>query len=148
METIENNKLIAEFMGAFCEMVDHTEGNEDYCKSEGIDKWLIPTWSKPEGYNENKWGWGKYRMGYFEYHESWDWLMPVVEKIDDMFTEKYSVSVVMESLNQSIITIHFHQPDPTKKRIVKQFINTSESKISSLYKTIVEFIIWYNNVNK
>ena len=123
MEMADYNKLIAEFMGAVCEMVDHTEGNEDFCKNEGIDKWLIPTWSKPDGYNEDKWGWGKYRMGYFEYHESWDWLMPVVDKIENL---KYSVEIVGNYCKISHIQCSQH------------------SKILATYKAIAEFIKWYN----
>ena len=124
---IENNKLIAEFMGAVCEMVDHTEGNEDYCEREEIDKWLIPTWSKPEGYNENKWGWGKYRMGYFEYHESWDWLIPVVEKC-----------LIGEA----------EQPLQARILINKIYEALCNTNVKDTHKEVIEFIKWHNEQNK
>ena len=55
---IENNKLIADFMG-----VDYS-GNLDYMLRIGL---FIP-------FTENC----------LNYHNSWDWLMPVVEKINEL----------------------------------------------------------------
>ena len=53
MNTTENNKLIAEFMGCTedFDLITHTS-----------DKW----WSDPKTH---------------KYHTEWDWLMPVVQKI-------------------------------------------------------------------
>ena len=80
METIENNKLIAEFMGS-------KYINEPFKDSKGEmqDFWH---WSKPDN------GYPRdmnidtapemstaYMIENFSYHKSWDWLMPVVEKI-------------------------------------------------------------------
>jgi hypothetical protein len=67
METEENNKLISEFMGA--ELDDYC-AHYDECK-------INPTLIK--GVNPN---WREYDK--MEYHISWDWLMPVVEKIMDL----------------------------------------------------------------
>lgn len=83
MTTIEGNKIIAEFMGAKCEMIDHTKGNEDYLKSIGQTEWLIPTWTKPEGLPEEV-GWAIYQLGDFQYNSSWDWLMPAAKKFDEL----------------------------------------------------------------
>lgn len=148
-ETIENNKLIAEFMGAVCKMEDYTKGNEDYCKENGIDKWLIPIWSMPEGYNENKWGWGKYRLGRFEYHSSWDWLMPVVEKIETMnLTDKtnhlpeffimYDEREELKGWYWSISII---------KLFRKECLGREKSRIDAVYSAVIEFIKWHNQQN-
>ena len=62
METTENNKLIAEFMGAISEGDNNIykipdERGDDYAPFRCLDLNL-------------------------EYNTSWDWLMPVVEKIE------------------------------------------------------------------
>ena len=59
-EIIEGNKLIAEFEGL------EQDGNY---------------WYRPTGNTEGLMYTHKYRR--LEYHTSWDWLMPVVEKIKD-----------------------------------------------------------------
>lgn len=152
----ENNNLIAEFMGAVCKMVDHTDGNEDYCRQEGLDKWIIPTWTKPEGYND-EWGWGKYSLGLWEYDKKWDWLMPIVEKIEnystphywnfDKCTESdYCCSVTIES-DMTIITVHYKQPDQSKQRKCKSFTCKAKTKIEAVYNAVVKFIKWYNKEN-
>lgn len=131
MEIIENNKLIAEFMGSICEMVDHTEGNEDYCKSKGIDKWLIPTWSKPEGFKD-EWGWSKYRMGYWEYHSSWDWIMPVVEKIESIgyiFELKLKWAKISDAKTKETIVLRWEQ---------------DKTRLDAAFYAVIEFILWYN----
>ena len=61
--TEENNKKIAEFMG--------------YETYEGVDKVCINL-TENNGFSSD---WGHVPT---KYHTSWDWLMPVVEKIKDM----------------------------------------------------------------
>ena len=60
METIENNKLIAEFM--------HLETSINHNSSEWYEKKIISS-IITENANE------------LNYHKSWDWLMPVVREI-------------------------------------------------------------------
>jgi hypothetical protein len=57
MNTTENNKLIAEFMGY-----------PYFLSDSGVDSW-----------------------GDDEFHQSWDWLMPVVEKINE--TGRFEVNI-------------------------------------------------------
>jgi hypothetical protein len=68
----------------------------------------------------------------FEYNTSWDWLLPVVEKI--------------ESLG-FIFTIHSDAAYIRKfwyKGNFPHIGNVAENKITATYKTVVEFIKWYN----
>jgi len=58
MNKLENNKLIAEFMGLV--------------ESSISDKY----WTE-----KSKEGFGQGELFELQYHTSWDWLMPVVEKI-------------------------------------------------------------------
>ena len=86
MNTIENNKLIADFMGqgAQLHLVEHPQ------TGEYVDA---------------------------EYHTSWDWLMPVVEKIGTVMP--YNRHLDIDKLD---IFTEFH----------------------IVYSAVIEFIEWYN----
>lgn len=60
---VENNKLIAEFMGLY-------KGFHAFEYESG----QIPEWAEKEESNT-------LFLTDLKYHNSWDWLMPVVEKI-------------------------------------------------------------------
>jgi hypothetical protein len=72
------------------------------------------------------------------YHKGWECLMPVVEKIESINNCSYNVII---SQGNTAITTH------NGKTIIceNEFIIT---KIESVYKTVVEFIKWYNKQNK
>lgn len=75
-----------------------------------------------------------------DYHKSWDWLMPVVEKIESLgkntlisnISGHYCNIMTGVSLMESSIN------NPSK------FLGQGESKIEAVYKALVEFINWYN----
>jgi hypothetical protein len=99
---IENNKLIAEFIGVYSE-----ENGYDYTKigNKGVC-----------------------------YHTSWDWLMPVVDKI--------------ESLDQDdVFDVEFKMEKGAVEIICNKYQQSEEfclSRLESTYKAVVEFIKWYN----
>lgn len=67
----------------------------------------------------------------FKFHSSWDWLMPVVEKI-----ESVGVTVEIEGHNCMISDItdsEYHQ------------YVAHDSKINAVYVSVVAFIKWYND---
>ena len=109
-EIIENNKLIADFMN-----------------SEAM---FLNTAINPYGaYHRMKSG----HQGYepLKYHKEWNWLMPVVEKIETM---DYGIKMC-----RKVVEIYI---DSTKENIIK----TKEScRIDSLYEAIIEFIKYYND---
>jgi len=67
------------------------------------------------------------------YHTSWDWLMPVVEKI-----EKMGVDVI---INRFSCQIRTHIRGFNKEGIFP-------SKIESTWYIIIDYIKWYNENNK
>lgn len=72
-----------------------------------------------------------------KYHTSWDWLMPVVEKIE--YDYMYSVSPTWE---HCVI-------QNAGENSEKLYIETDgQSKIEATYYAVVEFIKWYNENTK
>lgn len=95
--TIEGNRLIAEFMGV---------------KIQEITPRDVMTCN-----NRNN----------FKYHTSWDWLMPVVEKIAKIEDEKHWDK------------LHFNQ----FQRVLALPIYTP---INIVFKEVIKFIQWYNSL--
>ena len=107
---IENNKLIAEFMGL--------EEN-----AAGVSK------------------------GYFiglGYHSSWDKLIPVLEKIKDIFKDNVRIIISFKGCS---IAIDLKTPNE-QRTFTKIGISLTSNLLKDTYKIIVEFIKWYNKKNK
>ena len=99
METTENNKLIAEFMGRsgkLCDTLYTFKGVSDLLED---DIWYTIEQSK--------------------FHTSWDWLIPVVIKIEQD----------CEGIPQELLNISLY------------------SDINEVYNAVVEFIKEYNKQN-
>ena len=127
-EIIKNNKLIAEFMeGVYTS------------KLFVIDRGYI--WLP--NHNMTK-------IENIKYHKSWDWLTPVVEKIESLETEQdgnfqvhissNSCSIQGTNLWKSVQNLSKYGPvymsDPNA---------IFETKLESTYYNVVEFIKWWNN---
>ena len=161
-EILEGNKLIAEFMGwpklpkkddillynrALCQSnnyltVSKVENNMIYFKEDtGYECYSIEYWDgtvfRPKLYKSCLPAPSK------PYHSSWDWLMPVVEKIEDTHANKdlhyghrFKIDnweiVVQDCLSGKIRC----SVSPASVRI--------SSKIDAVYQAVIEFIKWYN----
>ena len=97
---MKDNKLIAEFMGLSIK--------EGVCYYTDADD-MFPMGIEVE-------------EPYLPYHTSWDWLMPVVEKI-------FALSVSGENI-ELFYDVQTHIPDKT-----------------ATYNAVVEFIIEYNSID-
>ena len=107
MNTIENNKLIAEFMG-----IKTTNG-------------IVFQDANTNEFHTIK------------YHESWDWLMPVVEKINLLDDYRYTVYIAsMDTRIEDNITGDVVVDIDCKHSI--------DELIRSVYEAVVEFINQYN----
>ena len=126
---IENNKIIAEFLDwgfddlsetfetPFLKLVDpNAFGDEQYsCKLQDFE---------------------------LEFHSDWNWLMRVVEKIENLQDENNCAiyNVQIEQSFTEIIDNH------TSETIIYDI--DADSKIEAVYNTVIEFIKWYNEQNK
>lgn len=123
-EINSGNKLIAEFMGA-----------------EPDDKYPTLYFIEPHlNHNETH----DFYIGNMRYHTSWDWLMPVVEKIcrvkigDGIETILYAYPRTFGMLNEKgEIMVRFNG----------FFLHESNSLIDATWKGVVEFIKYINSAN-
>lgn len=136
-KTIENNKLIAEFMGSKF-INDPYKANKDDVQL--TDFWH---WSKPEN------GWPRdmnidtchemstaFMIANFSYHKSWDWLMPVVEKIESLNFRVDLTSGYIRITQDHIEILH------------RTIIHEDESKLQACYNSLSDFIKWFNTKSK
>ena len=112
---MNDNELIAEFMGAKPLVLGGSTEYEMYgvldCIEDGVDE--------KHYYIDDE----------MRFHESWDWLMPVVQKIESLgyvFTIQGGKAEYGEMISET-----------------RCFI--AEDKLSSTYKAVVEFIKQYND---
>ena len=129
-EIIEGNKLIAEFM--------------KFPSNKHLENWVdVP--------NEYISIYGKhFGIGFnCKFHKSWDWLMPVVEKIESIkipqvaygfeFSIKGKRCITLSKITgEDVVVIGFHNYD-------KKYFYT---KLEATWLAVVEFIKWYNKCQK
>lgn len=118
MEKIEKNKLIAEFMGVFDKIL--STGN-------------IHSWSDAPFYyttEDTKEKVIKNICKYSKYDSDWNWLMQVVEKIESLENNLKNETREEFKQFQKILSLPVY------------------TKIEVVYNACVEFIKWYNELNK
>ena len=128
MKTTEENELIAEFM--------YPNAKEEY---ESGDITIEDGVFKK----------GMLIFGHFDqmrYHKSWDWLMPVVEKIESMkyfFNSAPFMDDETGMLSGEYFCVIQHE---TTNLNMSYFIDVTgcSTKIEAVYQAVVEFIKWYN----
>ena len=115
MDNIENNKLIAEFMDM--------------------------EYSDKRSFKNGEWTYSIKSLSKFR--SSWDWLMPVVEKIENtnLFpTTENAVNVTIGATLYCLIQDSYGE----KFEIIGQ----DKTKLLSVYQAVVQFINFYNKNNK
>lgn len=119
----EDNRVIAEFMGLELSVFDDSPKNFSSLKHYK---------------NELK------------YHSSWEWLMPVVEKIEKIFDEHdgyYGVYISSNSCSIEGTLLHKALKDSAYGAVYYNQV-VLEDKLSSTYQAVVMFIKWYNAKQK
>ena len=117
---IKNNKLIADFIGA--SKTSNCKDNEMFIPSQTICR--IDTIELGKGH-------------ILKFHKSWDWLMPIVEKINLLDNYKYTVYIA--SMDTRI------EDNITGKNIIDVSCKHAVEELrESVYEAVVKFIEWYN----
>ena len=88
---MKNNKLIAEFMGAV--------GTPKYNPTE----WDVYITGCLDVDSDDEKAQHFYTPDEMKYHTSWDWLMPVVQKIDDLFGENDDVDYWINGVHNAVL---------------------------------------------
>lgn len=119
MKTIEeNSQMIADFIG-----IEYA-----YDKKEGA-------------YYDKKTG--DLIGAAFKFNTSWDWLMPVVEKIEEIPLEEVEGSYKVHRFNVKIESFYCIITD-VKDEHRELIVADDGDKRSNVYYAVVEFIKWYN----
>lgn len=121
MNTVENNKIIAEFMGL--ELEETISTKFVYARNE---------FNNPN--KENDYQTNFYEEQELKYHYDWNWLMQVVEKIEGLRNTDGDVVAYVRFENQYCEIQLFDSI----------FCNEGKTKIDAVYNTALEFINWYN----
>ena len=140
MSNLENNKLIAEFMGQW--NVHDTNGYWE-CSNCGEQ------WSAMMGENELPQIHSECLPDlilHAKYHTSWDWLMPVVEKIEEIAMEEVKG---VYKVHRFRVIFNFTQAEITDMSTgMTVGYGDTGMKLESTYEAVVEFINWYNKNKK
>lgn len=128
-EWIAGNKLIAEFDGWY-QKPEVNKGSDINWFHEKYSEKVTKSLSLPM------------RPQHFKYHSSWDWLMPVVEKIQsiDITPPPNYSGYRIEILVQGYVKINGFPMPPI-------FTNVSieGSLIKAVWEAVIQFITWYNS---
>jgi hypothetical protein len=140
MNTTENNILIVEFMGFKSQIIDNEKSNDPIYRVWSnqhlyFDRFKINDVARENGFDNkspNEY-FLKLLSSKLRYHSSWDWLMPVLEKIASL-GYKWEIGI-----------------SPYKKESVFHYckiwsIGTIEgvSPLDAVYGAVVEFVKWHN----
>jgi hypothetical protein len=122
---LEGNKLIAEFMGA--------KPCKDWQGYDGYEHphWLHFQWSNRVQDNLELYS---YRYSQLEYHSSWDWLMPIIERIESL---GYRWEIGMSTISP------YHYCKIWSIGSIEGI-----SPLDAIYGACIEFIKWYNQNEK
>lgn len=117
---MEDEHLIAEFM----ELAHQSKSNQ----KDNKEHWL---YESPET--------GEYTYPEdLEYSESWNWLIPVEEKINESMIKEGKTYGVMYSTGKGLHVMH-------RGEVISSNIkDKNNSLLDAHYKTVTEFIKWYN----
>lgn len=118
MYTIENNKILCRFE----------------TKQDGYIGWVLPDKARMIEVKANIWEESEiFKASELLYHSSWDWLMPVVEKIGGLH--------IKHNLEDEISWKRF-------ALFENLYLWVMNGDKANIYQACIEFIKWYNQQSK
>lgn len=124
-EIIEGNKLIAEF-------ISYNKYDCQHGSKSGQPVFLDYYNIKKVPLNEDERDW--HNENSLQFHLSWAWLMPVVEKIE---TGKYRVKICGRRCEI------WKDPNNLNEEAIVPY-SKEKTKIESVHMAVIKFINWYN----
>ena len=87
------------------------------------------------------------------YHLRWDWLMPVVDRIEKltMLGQDYSIRITIARNRTEIVNVPLYSPKTIRwadYNFDLGYDNHFESKLMGVFKVVSDFCIWYNKQKK
>lgn len=82
----------------------------------------------------------------FQYHSSWLWLMPVVEKIESCFEESIQVIIKDNRCSIEMGTQYGLTTEGKEIDVPECYSGFCDTKIAAVYSSILQFIQWYNKI--
>lgn len=76
-----------------------------------------------------------------EFHKNWNWLMLIVEKIEQAKINKFGSSCQVTIMNKSCSIIN-------SLTAINIILRVDKTRIKATYQAVVEFIKWYNKREK
>ena len=117
--TTKNNAIIAEFMGY---ELEETLGGDNVYYIWNLDK--TEKFFEPEN---------------LRFHNDWNWLMTVV----DMIENRISLLENDNSFNVTVGSTCYCVIQDSNGEVI-EITGEGRNKIMSVYKAVVDFIVWYN----
>jgi hypothetical protein len=157
---MENNKLIVEFMGNMTVYHISCKPNDEYRLWKRGNDGKLMSLDQANIYlkdvkNEYPDAVVEMDTTILKFHFSWDWLMPVIEKIESlgMVIKTLSTLIINNKWtkhNKYNIIIHDETVEgltSPQVRVESDYTN-NEPKLEVTYKAVVNFIKWYNENKK
>lgn len=131
-EIEESNKIIAKFLGGEIKLAYKIEGIFIYTwTGERVIDWRRDIAKLPLGKH--------ILIEHLKFHEDWNWLIAVVEKIESLSSKQFTstkVSIIGYKceIGINIDTEHYEET----------IVSVAASKLEALWLACVAFIRWYN----
>ena len=125
-----DNRLITEFMGNKVFKAFWSNPSEEY---------FVNDENLPDITNSGSMG-----LSQLKYHFSWDWLIPVIKKIEnikDNINGRFAVYIGGNGCTIQSTKLHLSEKDRIKRYYSQTYADT---KIEAVYQEVVKFIKWYN----
>ena len=145
-EFIDNNKLIAEFMG------HDVSQFYVFIPSNGVYKEIEMFWEHRCGKQNKHGNYEVMSVGQqipfksLWYHKSWDWLMPVVEKIEEIAGDNSTETIKYHRFCVDMSGCFCSITDNQEDVLISEC--DGGTKLRSTFLAVVEFIEWYNKNKK
>lgn len=131
MTIFENNKLIADFISL-------ESNDEGYINDHNSMQYIA----------EFSWDYGRLHLEDLRFHCDWNWLMVVIQKIENPPEYNFFVHILGNGCFIDTANADIHMKNKgwivSSSDIFSYEEGMHPSKLEAVYRTVVEFIKWYN----